>query len=294
MFIRRSDMHQIWEERGFNQETVNTISQAMMLDSDVAAAYMGHHDIPFPFYVDMGREFVLAPSMSALLNPFAGVARHLKSCYRSDWDRAVDSREKAFRIDIASLFKPPRYSVLPSGVSLRRKDGTLLTDVDAVVLDRKTGTLALVQLKWHDVFAHSLRERESRKRNLLAANQWVERVSTWIGERSSADVAATLGIPSKEGQNNAKPVILIVARYAARFSGIGEYDPRGAWLPWPELVRAATLADENSDVLRIIATAFKGTTRHRWSEGNAPATTTSHFRFPELDVEVITSEADQG
>ncbi|WP_143343465.1 hypothetical protein [Delftia sp. K82] len=287
MFIRRDDLERVWQERGLEPEWIRAVSQAMTLDCQSIEEVLLHHDTPFPFYVDMGREFILAPSLSALLNPFVGVVRHLRSCYRGDWDRAVDTREAVFRSDLAAIFKEPRYAVLPSGVLLRRPDGTPLTDVDAVVQDQVSGTVALVQLKWHDIFGNSLRERESRKRNLLAANQWVERVAGWVGERSSGEIAMAVGMPVAECLQAEKPVILVVARYAARFSGAGACDSRGAWLSWPELVRAATSDAREIDILRYVANAFGGVDRSSWPSNDDLEAASWRLRFPGLDVEVV-------
>ncbi|WP_218243494.1 hypothetical protein [Comamonas fluminis] len=289
MFIRRDDLERVWLERGLEPRLIGAVSQAMTLNYQSVEEVLQHHDTPLPFYVDLGRDFVLAPSLSALLNPFAGVTKHLRSCYRSDWDRAVDGRESVFRADIATIFKEPRYVVLPSGIALRRTDGSLLTDVDAVVQDRVSGTVALIQLKWHDIFGHSLRERESRKRNLLAANQWVERVATWVGERSSREIAKAFDMPTIECQQTNKPVILVIARYAARFSGTGVCDSRGAWLSWPELVRAATLNTHEVDILRHVATAFEGVNRNAWPGSDSWKAASLQLRFPGLDVEVAVS-----
>lgn len=287
MFIRRDDLERVWEQRGLEPKWNRAVSQVMTLDDQSIEDSLAHHDTPLPYYVDMGYEFVLAPSLSALLNPFAGVVRRLRSCYRSDWDRAVESREAVFRKDLADIFKEPRYTVLPSGIPLRRADGTLLTDIDAVVQDRESGTVALLQLKWHDVFGRSLQERESRKRNLLAANQWVERVAAWIGKRSSDDITKALGMPAAKHQQAAKPVVLVVARYAARFSGAGEFDSRGAWLSWPELVRTATSENPEVDVLRRIADTFRGVARNDWRRDGKVAPSSWRLQFSDLDIEVV-------
>lgn len=158
IFLRRDDAAELWEERGVDRNSFDAVLRAMTPDHTSVSASLDHHDTPLPFYVDLGREFVLAPSMSALLHPFVGVVRHLRSQYSRDWNGAVDSREPEFRADVARLFKSARFDVLPSGAPLRRSDGTLLTDVDAVVIDRLTGTICLVQVKWHDTFGQCLRE----------------------------------------------------------------------------------------------------------------------------------------
>ncbi len=291
MFIRRSDVADVWHEGGYEPAWAEAVTRAMTLDHAGATQMLDHHDTPYSFYVDMGREFVLAPVMAALMNPFVDVTRHLRQHYRGDWDRAVDSREEVFRADLARLFAGPRFHVLPTGVPLRRADGSSLTDVDAVVLDAVSGTVALVQLKWHDVFAHSLRERESRRRNLLVAAEWVSRVSGWVGERSGVDIARQLGIKPPSAGADRKPVILVLARNAARFSGSHAYDSRSAWLSWPELVRSVSLAGPDADVLQKLAVDFSGAapgTGERDGKDNGKAT---RLRLPGLEVEVVSRVA---
>ncbi len=287
VFIRRSDVAHVWHESGYEPAWAGAVTRAMILDHTGATLLLDHHDTPYPFYVDMGREFVLAPVMAALMNPFVDVTRHLRLHCRGDWDRAVDSREEVFRADLARLFAGPRFNVLPSGVPLRRVDGTVLTDVDAVVFDTMSGSLALVQLKWHDVFAHSLRERESRRRNLLAATEWVSRVSDWLGERSDADVARQFGVRGSVAGEIRKPVLLVVARNAARFSGSHTYDSRSAWLSWPELVRSVSLSGPDADLLQELSVKFSGATHGIGRTSGADTDETIRLRFSGLEVEVV-------
>jgi hypothetical protein len=291
MFIRRSDVADVWCESGYEPPWADAVTRAMTLDHAGATLMLDHHETPYSFYVDMGQEFVLAPVMAALMNPFVDVTRHLKLHYRGDWDRAVDSREAVFRGDLARLFPGPRFHVLPAGVPLRRADGTDLTDVDAVVLDTVSGTLALVQLKWHDLFAHSLRERESRRRNLLAAAGWVSRVSDWVGARSGADIARQLGMQAPSSGADRKPVILVLARNAARFSGSHAYDARSAWLSWPELVRSVSQARNDADVLQKLAADFSGAAQASGGGNANDGGKATHLRFPGLNVEVVSRAA---
>lgn len=92
----------------------------------------------------------------------------------------------------------------------------------------------MVQLKWHDVFGFSLPERESRRRNITKANEWTERVISWVDGRTSAQLAKALGLDAKA--SDSPPLLYVVARYAARFTGASGQDPRASWLGWPEIL----------------------------------------------------------
>ncbi|MGN6550990.1 MAG: hypothetical protein ACTHJ3_14000, partial [Pararhizobium sp.] len=74
------------------------------------------------------------PVFGGLNNPFPWVTRKLQRTFRSDWDRAVNAREAAFRDDLRALFPEPRF-FMPGKPHLLRRDGRTVTDIDAVVLD---------------------------------------------------------------------------------------------------------------------------------------------------------------
>ena len=175
--------------------------------------------------------------------------------HAKDWDSAVSERERYFRTHIRNRFNPPRFLVPERGFMLRRRDGSHLTDVDAAILDRQTGTLALVQLKWPDIFGLSPKERESRRRNLLNANEWVERVHSWINGRSAAEVGKALGngLDASAGS----PLLVVMPRYNARFALNTGLDDRAAWVSWPEVVRLRSEERNLTDPLKTLAARFR-------------------------------------
>jgi hypothetical protein len=236
--------------------------------------------MPLPYYIDFGRHFVLLPMFGGLMNASAGLTWHLRRMYRRDWDRSVDGREKVFRDDLREFFPSPRYLIPDRGVRLRRADGSELTDVDAIVLDHQTGRLALIQLKWPDTYGRSIAERNSRRINLLKANEWVGRVSQWIGGRSAGEVSAVLGIGSA---GSMPPALLVLARHAARFSGEAQYDARAHWLSWPSLVRNY----HNSPGGDVLGSLEKHRVKPKSRVRKRKPIVNVH-RFPSLTVEVHT------
>lgn len=237
IFARRDDIEAVWMEAGLPRCQVSPTMKALTLESDGLEDWEHAFEVPPPFYIDLGRDFVLLPCFGALVNPYFALFRHLRQEYRRDWDRGVDRREAIFRTDLGEILPPSRFTIPARGFGLRRMDGSLITDVDALVIDRESGDLALVQLKWHDVFGLSLRERESRRRNINKANEWIDRVSSWIEGRSSEQVLRALGLPFQGSTR--PPVLYVLARYAARFTGNDVQDPRANWIGWPEMQMAA-------------------------------------------------------
>lgn len=253
IYARREDLAEVWLEAGLAAERLPVTINAMSLEIDRLDDFERASEMPTPFYIDFGEHFVLLPCFGALLNPYFTLFRHLRHKYRPEWDRAVDGRERMFRHDVAQLLAEPRFHVPPNGFAIRRADGSKITDIDAVVLDRQTGTLALIQLKWHDIFGRSLAERDSRRRNLLGANRWVNDVCDWMGADSSSSktISARLGMRDIGGE--VPPILYVVARYVAYFTGEQTQDARASWISWPEMIQAIAQCEGETDPLRLLA-----------------------------------------
>ncbi|WP_174302169.1 hypothetical protein [Caulobacter sp. S45] len=275
IFARKDDISAVWQERGEDTAWSSRLLAALTLEADSALKCERNHEIPLPYYIDFGRDFVLLPMFGGLMNPCAGLVWHVRSEFRPDWDRAVDGRKARFRDDLRSLFPAPRYVVPTKSAVLKRSDGSRLTDIDAMVLDRSTGELVLVQLKWPDLHGRSLAERNSRRLNLLKANEWVEKVAGWVDGRSAHDVGAHLGL---EGAGGRPPVLLVLARHAARFTGEKGYDPRARWVSWPGFVQAYGRSPKAG-----IVSALR---RPRSGTQGSTAPTVSTHQLPGLKVEV--------
>lgn len=275
IYARKEDIAEVWQARGETATSAAGVISALNLDAGTAERYDRDHDHPLPYYIDIGRDFVLLPMFGGLLNPYGGALSQLRSGYRTDWDNAVNGREAVYREDLRRLLPASRYFVLPTGRGLKRDDGSDLTDVDAVVLDRATGDVVLVQLKWPDIYGRSLVERNSRRSNLLRANDWVEKVYQWVGGRSAADVAQRLGL-GPAGRR--PPVLLVMSRHAARFAGENGFDPRARWISWPSFVTAYRAAPKAGVVSAL---------RRRKPAPARP--TVSHHELPGLTVEVRAS-----
>jgi len=166
-------------------------------------------------------------------------------------------------------------------MTLRREDGSHITDVDAAILDRETGSLALVQLKWPDIFGLSPKERESRRLNLLKANAWVDRTCGWIADRNARQVAKALSIGDSASESR-RPILLVIPRYTARFTLNDRLDDRACWVAWPEVVRMRVEQKKIADPLAELEREFKGS--GTLAQYDRPGDVT--YKLRELDVQV--------
>ncbi|WP_141494053.1 hypothetical protein [Rhizobium sp. S9] len=274
-FAHKEDVKALWQQAGESASSADQVVAGLSLNADTAAICEHNHEQPLPYYIEFGRNFVLLPIFGGMLNASAGLTWHLRAAFRRDWDKAVDGRERVFRDNLRDLFKPPRYTVPDRGFHIKRSDGTELTDIDAVALDNVTGRLCLIQLKWPDIYGRSVTERNSRRINLLKANDWVARISDWVGGRSSSDVCRALGLGNA---GSPPPAILVLARHVARFSGESNYDSRALWESWPRLVKTF-YENQNADIFHILAHTQRSGTLRRDPAVNI-------YELPGLTVEV--------
>lgn len=193
-----------------------------------------------PALIQVGNGRVLSPVWGCTSHPFRFMLDELKRKYRSDWDRAVDKREAMFRQEIYSLFNSSRFLKLDRNINIKI-GGSVVTDIDALIVDRSTGVLGIFQLKWQDGFGNSMRERESKKRNFQkTGNQWVERVNQWLSGNSISEICRLCGFYEVNVERVNEIRVFVIGRNAAHFSGVGNLDPRAAWGTWYQLLRLVT------------------------------------------------------
>jgi hypothetical protein len=189
-----------------------------------------------PPLIQFGDGRALHSVYGSLDRPFWFLLNELRRTYRPDWDRAVNLREQAFRTDLFALFPQPHLVKIDRGVKIKRT-GSVVTDIDAIILDRRTGTAGLFQLKWQDAFGNSMAERASKKANLLdGGNMWVDRTTAWLQDNGLAESARALGLAGY-GVELKDIRLFVIARNAAHFSGDGNPHPEAAWGMWLQVLR---------------------------------------------------------
>ncbi|MDQ3547486.1 MAG: hypothetical protein M3439_01590, partial [Chloroflexota bacterium] len=123
----------------------------------------------------------LALSLHGLTTePLFFLTRELKRRGAQEYHNTAHLREGVFRQDLYALFPDKRFVTSAGRVELRRDSGKIRTDIDAVVFDRKTGTLGFFELKSQDPFARSTAELARQRDNVLYANRQISGVLAWL------------------------------------------------------------------------------------------------------------------
>jgi hypothetical protein len=183
-------------------------------------------------------------SLAGLLSePFLFLTRELKLRHSYEYHTASHLHEDVFRQDLYQLFSDKRFVRSAGRVELRGVQGDLTTDVDALIFDRKTGALALFELKSQDIFAYSPQERRRQRDYFYNAGKQVLACVQWLNRNGANALLARLDPKLVKRLKVQKTYIFVLGRYLAHFFDGPEFDRRAAWGTWPQVLR---LVDEVS------------------------------------------------
>jgi hypothetical protein len=220
--------------------------------------------------VELGRAHVLKSVAGCLNAPFDFLGASLRNKYPGDFDKAVSLREKVFRSELYSLFPQREIIRIPSQIKIRHDD-RVVTDIDAAIFDPRNNIGGLFQLKWQEPFGPSIRVRDSRKKNFLAATTaWIEQTLDFVRHLTPRKLADSFGIKLSDAELIKYFRLFVIGRNFSHFSGELAPDERAAWGLWPQLLH---LAAEQYDRANPLGGLYHGLKR------------TSPFRKPRPEIE---------
>jgi hypothetical protein len=169
--------------------------------------------------------------------PLLFLTRELRRRAAEAYHNSAYLREDVFRQDLYALFPDKRFVTSTSRIELRRDSGNIRTDIDAVVFDRKTGTLGFFELKSQDPFARSTAELTRQRENLLYANRQVSGVLAWLQRYGADELLKRVDSRTAKSFRAYKVFPFVLGRYLAHFLDGAEPDRRAAWGTWPQVLR---------------------------------------------------------
>ena len=169
--------------------------------------------------------------------PFFFLTRELRRRAAQEYHNTAFQREIVFRQDLYALFQDKRFVTSSARIELRREAGDLRTDIDAVVFDRKSGTLGLFELKTQDPFARSSAELSRQRDSVLYANRQISGILTWIQRNGADALLGRIDARAAKTFRVQKVYPFVLGRFLAQFSDGAEPDQRAAWGTWPQLLR---------------------------------------------------------
>jgi len=171
----------------------------------------------------------------------------LHESYRNDWDRNVNTREDVFREQLYSLFDNERFLCVPHTI-LIESNGEARTDIDATVIDKFTGEIALFQLKWQDPADYSSFTLRSKASNFyIQTEKWLTVVRKWLENCDEAELASKMGIKKKHVRKD-KVIIFVLGRHHGNYSRFSKPNSGCAWVQWYQLLQSITYLSRQQDL----------------------------------------------
>ncbi len=240
---------------GSDQESVGRALQSFILDRENAAYHstLPGGAAPPLIRLDAGR--VVWSARGLLGEPLIFLARELRRRHTQEYHNSAHLREGVFRRDLYLLFSDKRFVTSAGRVELKRH-GEARTDLDALVFDRKTGTLGVFELKAQDPFARSVEERRRQRDNFFHANRQVAAILEWVQRHGPDDLLSRFDERTAKRFRVQKVLVFVLGRYAAHFTDGPEPDRRAAWGSWPQVLQTVGDGPFDADSRNPLGTLF--------------------------------------
>ncbi|MGN6486156.1 MAG: hypothetical protein ACTHMX_17330, partial [Thermomicrobiales bacterium] len=240
--------------------------------------------------VRLGPGTLMPSGFGLRTQPMLFLARELRRRDAQGWHNAAHQREVAFRHDLATVFADKRFVHAPSRIQLKREGGSLRTDIDAAIFDRKTSTLALFELKAQDPFSRTPEELDRRRDSLLAANRQLSGILDWTTRHKPDEILDRIDHQTAKRFHVQRVLPFVLARTLVHFNDGPAPDKRAAWGTWPEVLRlhdAGALDPGVGNPLQAMFTRLQG-----WP-GDPPIPPDTPSRTLRLGDAVITVSVDR-
>jgi len=165
--------------------------------------------------------------------------------------------------ELYHLFLGNRYQC-STGATMLKRGGKILTDIDAAILDRTTGELALFQLKWQDWDTNDVRMQRSRAKNFVEdTDKWADRIQGWIREFGTNALAKALQLKLANRIEITAVRLFALGRSASKFRSYGFESKISdlAACTWPQFVR---LRQEIGPALNVIRDLHEAAVREQF------------------------------
>jgi hypothetical protein len=248
---------------------------ALTLDRENAAWYAAVPGVAAAPIIRVAPDQVILSTYGLTTEPLLFLTRELRRRDAQDYHNASWLREVVFRQDLYALFADKRFVTSTGRINLRRDAGNIRTDIDAVIFDRKTGTLGVFELKSQDPFAQSTEALARQRDSVLYANRQISGVLAWLKQHGGDDLLGRVDRPTAKRFRAHKVYPFVLGRYLAHFGdGDGpEPDHRAAWGTWPQILRLLEQQPIRANDANPIASLFTRLTKdisHNQVSGDTP------------------------
>ncbi len=230
----------IQENRGCSEQDAYTILSCISLSSDNSELY-NHGQVNCAPLIKISRNQYLHSVAGALFHPFSFLLSSLQYKYPADISRNAGFREKIFRDQLYEIVGNS-FTCINHNIFIKQGN-KLVTDIDAAMVDKISGEIALFQLKWQNQTEDSVRSLRSKAQNYIKETMyWVESVKNWIERTPEAEIAAHLGNGVKRNDiDKSKIFLFVLGRNHGNYSGEKLKSEKTVWAQWFQLLHCFLL-----------------------------------------------------
>jgi hypothetical protein len=207
------------------------------LDRENAAYHGAMPGSPAPPFLRIDDDHLIWSAAGLLTTPFLFLTRELKRRHGREYHNTAYLREDVFRQDLYALFQDKRFVKSAGPVELKRAGGEARTDLDALIFDRKSGTLGIFELKAQDPFPRSTAERQRQRDNFYHANAQISALGQWLQRNDPSGLLARIDPRAARTFKVQRVYLFVLGRYLAHFADGPASDRRAAWGTWPQVLR---------------------------------------------------------
>jgi len=216
-----------------SRDTAEKVMDVLIFSKEDTDKRNSNFNSTYPLFLKVSKDFLIRSALGFLVDPFAHLLQQLSNRFPKDWSREINSREKLFREQLYNIIPDDRdFIKINKNINIY-KNKLLLTDIDALIIDLKSNTMLLFQLKWQEPFGGSMSERNSKKNNFIdTSNKWIEAVDEWIMSSDAKQKADVLGLKKETLEKITNYKMVVLGRHFSKFSGCSAYDNRAVWCNW--------------------------------------------------------------
>jgi len=278
-------------ETGHPRERIEAALSALTLTEDNAAWHAAVPGIAAAPVIRIDDDNVLVSPFGVVSEPLHFLARELRRRAPDAYRNAAAGREAQFRDDLSALFAGTRFAASANPVKLRSLDGKLRTDIDAAIFDRKSGTLAVFELKSHDPFPRTVAEAIRQRDNILGANRQVSNVLDWLNRHGPDEILNRIDAAVARRFRVQKVLPFVLGRYVIHGHGGSQPNRRAAWGTWPQVLRLIESVPIRPADANPLGTLYNRLLADAPSVEIPPALTHQELRAGDLTLQVYASAA---
>ncbi|WP_407474939.1 hypothetical protein [Sulfitobacter sp. PM12] len=210
---------------------------------------------PIPMLLEFSDTSVFRCLAGAQENPIQVLLNGLRHHFPDDYNSNQQTREASLQRAIERILRGGFDGLVFKRNVILKDQGRDLTDIDLVVVEERSNTVLLFQIKAQDSYGSELNARLNRsKRFADGSRRWVDVTKDWLSRTANHDLRSRFGMSRSPQALNVR--LIVLSRFFAHF-GFEEETPEDVtYCTWSQFFNAVTKAEARHGQLRTLGALF--------------------------------------